>query len=96
MLEARDIERKLSSLKPELAERFHVGRIGFFGSYATGNQTPKSDLDVLVEFVRPVGWEFFQLEQFLENALELSVDLVTINAIKERTKDSILSQVRFV
>ncbi len=48
-------------MKPTLTEKFHVSMIGYFGSYATGQQTDSSDLD-----------------------------------LKERIKDSILKQVRYI
>jgi predicted nucleotidyltransferase len=96
MLTRADIETKLRKLKPELADRFNVSRIGYFGSFASNNQTEKSDLDLLVEFSKPIGWEFFTLESFLEQSFGIPIDLVTPNALKERIKDSILMQVKFV
>ena len=96
MLTRSDIENKLRKLKPELAAKFHVSRIGYFGSYASNSQTAKSDLDLLVEFSQPIGWEFFTLESFLEQSFGIPIDLVTKNALKERIKDSILMQVNFV
>tara|TARA_R110000823_G_scaffold52863_1_gene130424 strand:- start:305 stop:595 length:291 start_codon:yes stop_codon:yes gene_type:complete len=96
MRQARDIEAKLLELKPLLVDRFNVSKIGFFGSYAMGVQTSKSDLDLIVEFTKPIGWEFFTLEKFLENQLGLKVDLVTINALKERLKAPILNQVIYI
>ena len=96
MQQARDIEIKLHELKPILADRFNVSRIGYFGSYVTGVQTQKSDLDLLVEFSQPVGWEFFTLEKFLEKEFGLSIDLVTKEALKERIKAPILDQVKYV
>jgi predicted nucleotidyltransferase len=50
----------------------------------------------LVEFSKPIGWEFFTLESFLEKSFGIPIDLVTPNALKERIKDSILMQVKFV
>jgi predicted nucleotidyltransferase len=96
VLTRTDIENKLRKLKPELADKFHVSRIGYFGSFASNNQTEKSDLDLLVEFSKPIGWEFFTLESFLEQSFGIPIDLVTPNALKERIKDSILMQVKFV
>lgn len=92
MQQATDIEIKLQKLKPILSDKFHVSKIGYFGSYATGRQTDKSDLDLLVEFSQPIGWEFFTLEKFLEQEFGLSIDLVTKDALKERLKGSILNQ----
>lgn len=96
MLSRTDIENKLQQIKPVLVDKFHVNRIGYFGSYVNGEQTDKSDLDLLVEFSQPVGWEFFTLEKFLEQALGLPVDLVTKNALKERIKETILNQVIYI
>ena len=45
-----DIKNKLEKLKPILKERYQVKTIGFFGSYARGEQNQKSDIDILVEF----------------------------------------------
>ncbi|MFA6261959.1 MAG: nucleotidyltransferase family protein [Bacteroidia bacterium] len=96
MLSRTDIEIKLKSIKPELTDKFHVSRIGYFGSFASGQQHEDSDLDLLVEFSKPIGWEFFTLEQFLEQALGIPIDLVTKNALKEHIKQSILNQVQYI
>ncbi len=45
-----EIEKKLADELPVLQQRFHVKKIGIFGSYVRGTATDKSDLDVLVEF----------------------------------------------
>ncbi len=96
MLSRNDIESKLRNIKPLLTDKYHVSSIGYFGSYGSGEQTEKSDLDLLVEFSQPVGWEFFTLENFLEQTLGIKVDLVTPNALKSRIKESILNQVHYV
>lgn len=91
-----EIEKILKHLKPVLSEKFHVEKIGYFGSYSTGKQTEKSDIDILVEFRKPLGWAFFDLKDFLEDELKVKVDLVSIKAIKEQLKDIILKQVKYV
>ena len=91
-----EMEQRLKKLKPILVNKFNVDRIGYFGSYVDNSQTENSDLDILVEFSKPVGWEFFTLEKFLEDTLGLKIDLVTKNALKEPLKDRILNQVRYV
>jgi predicted nucleotidyltransferase len=96
MLSAKEIESKLKQLKPQLENQFGVSRIGYFGSYAAELQTAESDLDVIVEFSKPVGWNFFTLQEFLEKKLDLRIDLVTNNSLKERIKDSILTKVRYI
>lgn len=96
MLSKTEIENKLQRIKPALMDKFHVSKIGYFGSYVNGKQTINSDLDLLVEFSQPVGWQFFALEKFLEQVLGLPVDLVTKNALKEQIKDTILNQVVYI
>lgn len=96
MLTKSEIEKKLQAIKPVLTEKFHVSSIGYFGSFALGQQNEQSDLDLLVEFSKPVGWEFFSLERFLEQSIGLRVDLVTRNSLKEQIKESILKQVHYI
>lgn len=86
----------MREIKPVLTDKFHVSKIGYFGSYANGHQTGNSDLDLVVEFSEPVGWSFFTLEEFLEQSFGLSVDLVTKNSLKDRIKASILKQVKYI
>jgi predicted nucleotidyltransferase len=96
MLSKNDVEKKLQEIKPVLVDKFHVSRIGYFGSYVNGQQTNQSDIDLLVEFSQPVGWGFFTLEKFLEQSLGIPVDLVTKNALKEQIKGTILNQVIYI
>jgi predicted nucleotidyltransferase len=96
MLSIVEIETKLQEIKPVLTEKFHVSSIGYFGSYAKGQQTDNSDLDLVVEFSQPIGWGFFTLEGFLEQSLGLNIDLVTRNGLKDRIKESILNQVKYI
>ncbi len=93
---AQQLEATLRALQPLLAQRFHVRRLGYFGSFATGQPSPDSDVDVLVEFSQPLGWEFFELEELLENALQRRVDLVTVDALKTQLRARILAETRYV
>lgn len=74
-------------------EKFKVKEIGIFGSYIRGEEFEKSDVDILVEFYDPIGWEFIDLKEFLEEILDKEVDLVTVRALKPRLKDKILKEV---
>ena len=96
MLTRVEVENKLRQIKPELADKFNVSRIGYFGSFANERQNENSDLDLLVEFSEPIGWKFFTLERFLEQSFGVPIDLVTKNALKERIKEPILKQVYYV
>jgi hypothetical protein len=48
MLSKTEIENRLQQIQPVLVDKFHVSRIGYFGSYVNGQQTNSSDLDLLV------------------------------------------------
>lgn len=91
-----DIEQILSAHKEFLKTRFHVSNIGIFGSYARGEETEKSDVDILIELFEPIGWEYVDLKEYLEQIIGKQVDLVTRNALKQQMKDSILEEVRMV
>ncbi|MCF6093281.1 nucleotidyltransferase family protein [Microaerobacter geothermalis] len=69
--------------------------MGVFGSYARNEQTDNSDIDILVEFSRPVGFEFFDLKDYLESLFNKPIDLVTVKALKPYIKEEILSEVQF-
>jgi hypothetical protein len=96
MLSSSNIEHILRNLKPILSDKYEVERIGYFGSFARGEQNVDSDIDILVEFRRPLGWAFFDLQEFLEKELNRKVDLVSSKALKSQLRDEILSQTRYV
>ncbi|MBI3235536.1 MAG: nucleotidyltransferase family protein [Bacteroidetes bacterium] len=96
MLTQFDIENTLKRVKPFLEENYFVSKIGYFGSYAIGLANEKSDIDILVDFNKPLGWEFFDLQAFLEMELKTKVDLTTVKALKEQLKTKILAQVKYV
>ncbi|MGD2247292.1 MAG: nucleotidyltransferase family protein [Candidatus Methanofastidiosia archaeon] len=88
-----DVEAILKKNKSKLREKYKVEKIGVFGSYVHGEQSEISDIDILVQFCEPVGWEFLDLKEFLESILGITVDLVTVNALKPQIKDKILEEV---
>ena len=61
-----EIENKLKELKPTLFQKYSVDKIGYFGSYSRNEQKEDSDIDILVSFTKPLGWEFFDLQELLE------------------------------
>jgi len=91
-----DIEKKLIELKPVLFQKYYVEKIGYFGSFSRNEQTKDSDIDILVSFKKPIGWEFFDLQEFLENELKIKVDLVSEKALKEQLKQIILNSVKYI
>ncbi|MCK4465976.1 MAG: nucleotidyltransferase family protein [Bacteroidales bacterium] len=96
MLNKEDIINKLKELKPYLHKEYSVKNIGLFGSYSENLNTEESDIDILVELEKPIGWKFFTLEIYLEKIFERKIDLVTKNALKEQLKEIILNQVQYI
>lgn len=96
MVTKNDILLKLKELKPLLYKDYSVKEIGLFGSFSDETFTEESDIDLLVEFERPIGWKFFSLEIYLEKIFNRKIDLVTKNALKDQIKENILKQVNYV
>ena len=91
------IEQRIRDHLAELSSEFAVAEIGIFGSYIRGEQTPESDLDILIQFSKPVGFvAFYQLEQRLKQLLGVEVDLVTRSALKPHIGAKILAEVKYV
>jgi predicted nucleotidyltransferase len=96
MVTKNDIILKLKELKPLLYKDYSVKEIGLFGSFSDETFTEESDIELLVEFERPIGWKFFSLEIYLEKIFNRKIDLVTKNALKDQIKESILKQVNYL
>lgn len=96
MQSREEIFATLQRLKGEIVARFSVSRIGIFGSVARGEQTEASDIDILVEFSRPIGFfTFLELEEFLSRNLGASVDLVTPDALKPVIRERVTAEVAY-
>lgn len=80
-----------------MRSEFGVVGIGIFGSVVRGEQGAGSDIDILVEFERPVGFvKFARLEKRLAALVGMPVDLVTRKALKPHIGARILQEVRYV
>lgn len=76
------IQNKLKRVNPHLVSKYHIHILGLFGSIVRKDFTSKSDIDILVEFTRPIGVEFIDLANELESILSRKVDLVSKAGIK--------------
>jgi predicted nucleotidyltransferase len=91
----KEIKHRLEALNPALKKNFSVEGIELFGSYVRGEQTEKSDLDVLVTFSEPNDvdlFKFIELRLFLKEKLGVEVDLVEKDTLKPRLKGRILEE----
>lgn len=72
---------------------FNVSKASIFGSYARGDFTEKSDIDLLIDFEKPVTLvEFFRFKNSLKEILECDVDVVSNRAILSPFKNYILDE----
>ena len=95
MKSLKEIKRRLEALNPVLKKNFSVDAIELFGSYVRGEQTEKSDLDVLVTFFEPNNvdlFKFIELRLFLKDELGVDVDLIEKDTLKPRLKGQILEE----
>ncbi len=77
---------------------YGVKNIGLFGSFVRGDQTPDSDIDILVEFIpeKHTFDNFMEVAFLLENILERRVELITAEALSPHIGPHILKEVERV
>jgi len=94
MQDTAGILEQLRGMRHELEEQYHVRRIGIFGSYAKKAQTDESDLDLVVEFSRPIGMlAFVHLKDMLSQKFNLRIDLVTPDGLHPLIRDQVMHEV---
>ena len=91
-----EIKHVLAELKPELSKRFHVQNLGLFGSIVRDDFSPSSDIDIIVDFDRPVGIEFVDLAHYIEHCLQKKVDLVSRGGVKDKYFKAIEREIVYV
>jgi predicted nucleotidyltransferase len=100
MLSTEKVVELLQEKQAYLAAEFGVSKIGLFGSYAKGQSNDASDIDLFVEFERPIGFRFIELVDYLENLLGQKVDVLTSAGIQniriERIARSISQSIVYV
>ena len=90
---------RLRNLLPDLKKKYGVSLLGIFGSYTRGEETPMSDLDLLVDFElnQSVGLiKICELENYLTKQLVIQVDLTLLNELKSQVSKHILSEVIYL
>ena len=87
--------RGLDKLKPKIIavlRKNNIKRAGIFGSYSTGKEKKNSDIDILIQPSKNMGFKFAGLEIELSKKLGRKVDLVSYNGLSPYLKNKILSQ----
>ena len=95
-----EIVQVLREEYPYLASEYGVKRLGVFGSHAKGLATEASDVDLVVEFTRPIGFRFIEFTEYFESLLGKNVDVLTPAGIQgiriERIAQSIQESIVYV
>lgn len=98
MTETTQILTYLTINKKRFQKEYHLKRIGIFGSFARGEQTEKSDIDILVEFEEGTD-NLFELKQMLraeiQSIFKVPVDICREKYIKPFFKDQILREAKY-
>jgi predicted nucleotidyltransferase len=97
MKTSAEIERILKKNIQNLKKDYNLNSMGIFGSFLKGEQNQDSDLDILVDFEKPIGLlKFIRLENDLSKILGIKVDLVMKKALKPNIGKRILEEIRYV
>lgn len=94
-----DAKKILEKEKVLLTKNYGVSKIGIFGSFAFGDFSPKSDIDILIERSKNSKMSYFDLidiEDKLSDKLGRKVDIVTKTNLKPYIKNDILKSVMYV
>jgi predicted nucleotidyltransferase len=78
-MKLEEVIQKIRNSESILKEKFKIKSIGVFGSLAREEELVH-DVDIIVEFSEPVGWEIVDLKEFLEDLLGMRVDIITKKA----------------
>jgi len=88
-----EIIKKIKESYSFLSEEFNVKRIGIFGSVVRQEEGPDSDIDIIVEFTRPIGLKFINFVEYIENLLGRRVDVLTKEGMKNIRVKSVSSDI---
>ena len=92
-----EIKKELQKHREEFREQYGLKEIGIFGSYVKGEQKENSDIDMLIELEKPIGFvRFMRLENALSQLLGVRVEMVTRKALKPHIGKRILQEVKYV
>jgi len=88
-----EIQNKISPILKE----YGVKRASVFGSVSRGEDSPKSDVDIMVSLGKPMGmFAYMNLIREIENKLDRKIDLVTENSINKFVRPYIQSDLKTI
>ncbi|MGQ4874771.1 MAG: nucleotidyltransferase family protein [Promethearchaeia archaeon] len=84
MKSLEEIKKIIKEKQIILKKQYNVSSIAIFGSYTRGEGNEKSDIDLIVEFEKPIGLKFIELADYLEKLIDIKVEIITLNALKQK------------
>lgn len=85
MYAKEEIIKLLKANKPALMRKYPIAELGLFGSFASGDNSEKSDIDILVDFDSNIdGFDYIKLAHELEDLFNCKIDLVSRKGIKPK------------
>ena len=89
-----DVLNLLRAHKATLAQRFGVNGLALYGSFARDQAAADSDVDILVQFDAPPGWQrYFGAQAYLEDLLGRSVDMATRQELRAEIRPHVEREV---
>jgi len=91
--ELERLRKVLKDFEGPIRKEYKADIIGVFGSHAREEQKEGSDMDILVRFLEGASlFDFVGLANFLEEKLDLKVDIVPIDTIREEIRENVLKE----
>jgi hypothetical protein len=92
MISQQQIDDIIEIMKP-----YNPKKIGIFGSFARGENSENSDLDILYQFEEPISlFQKFKIQEILENKLKFNIDLVSEKYLHPFLKENILKDLKII
>ncbi|MFH0701181.1 MAG: nucleotidyltransferase family protein [Candidatus Woesearchaeota archaeon] len=91
MVKSKELQ-KIAKIVVPLLKKSGVSRAGIFGSYARGEARRRSDIDILIQPAKKMGFRFAGLELKLSKRLNKKVDLVSYNGLSPYLREKILNE----
>ncbi|GAB6056579.1 nucleotidyltransferase [Methanobacterium movens] len=92
-MEKEEILKLIRNLNPQIQDKYNAQIKAIFGSYVRGEETPDSDLDVLVEFNESANLlDLVGLSQFLEDEIHINIDVVPIDTVRKEIKKQVMKE----
>lgn len=97
-MELEEIKKRIKEKEKFLREKYKIKRIAIFGSRARKEEKEGSDIDIILEFSEPIGWEIVEIKDFFESLLDLRVDILTFKGVLRKPSfwDSIKEDLIYV